>query len=290
MKLMTKFNLILLVLFGAAGLAISQLAYNFLINDARRQVLQEAEMMMASARAVREYTTSNVEPLLSHKLRSNTAFHAETVPAFGATTTFNKLRKDYPAYGYKETTLNPTNLEDRASDWESDVIQSLRENPGQKQVHGERESPNGPVLYLASPITATAPCLECHSVPSAAPASMIAIYGTANGFGWKQNEIVGAQIVSVPMSVPVEIAKQAYHRLLVYLIVTLIVTIVVLDIGVYFLVVRPLALVSGTADRVSTGEKNVPPLPVKGKDEIATVTAAFNRMQVSLSKALKMLE
>jgi protein-histidine pros-kinase len=31
---------------------------------------------------------------------------------------------------------------------------------------------------------------------------MIAIYGTNNGFGWKENEIVGAQIVSVPMSVP----------------------------------------------------------------------------------------
>jgi len=86
------------------------------------------------------------------------------------------------------------------------------------------------------------------------------------------------------------IAKQAYHRLLLYLIVTLIVTVLALDAGVYYLVVRPLKLVSENADRVSTGEKNVPPLPVKGNDEIATVTAAFNRMQVSLAKALKMLE
>ena len=31
------------------------------------------------------------------------------------------------------------------------------------------------------------------------------------------------------------------------------------------------------------------PLPVKGKDEIARMTAAFNRMQVDLAKALKLL-
>lgn len=290
MKLMTKFNLILLLVFGIGGLTISQLAYNFLINDARRQVLQEAEMMKACAMAVRDYTTSNLQPLLTHRLRSNTTFHPEWVPAFGATTTFSKLRRHYPEYGYKEATLNPTNLEDRASDWEEDVITTLRKNPDKQQIVGERESANGPVLYLAGPIVADPPCLECHSVPSAAPASMIAIYGTNNGFGWKENEIVGAQIVSVPISVPLGIAKEAYHRLLLYLIATLIVTVLALDAGVYYLVVRPLKLVSANADRVSTGEKNVPPLPVKGNDEIATVTSAFNRMQVSLAKAFKMLE
>ena len=290
MKLLTKFNLILLVLFGIGGWVISELAYTFLISDARRQVIQEAELMMASARAVRDYTTSNLAPLLSHRLQGNTTFHPETVPAFSATTTFNKLRQRYPAYGYKEATLNPTNLEDRASDWESDVIRLMREHPEQKEITGERDSASGRSLYLASPIVATAPCLECHSLASAAPASMLAVYGSANGFGWKSNEVVAAQIVSVPMSVPVDIANQAYRRLLFYLVATLLVTIAALDAGVYWLVIRPLRLVSQAADRISTGEKKVPPLPVKGKDEIAVLTASFNRMQVSLTKALRMLE
>jgi methyl-accepting chemotaxis protein len=290
MKLMTKFNLILLVLFGAGGFAISQLALSFLINNARSQVLQKAELMMASAKAVRDYTSSNIEPLFSHRLRSTTSFHAETVPAFGATATFNKLRQQYPDYGYKEAALNPTNLEHRASDWEADIIQKMRDQPDQTQIVGERESATGRSLYLAKPIQAGMSCMECHSVASAAPAAMIASYGMANGFGWKPGEIVAAQIVSVPMSVPLEIANKAYHRLLLYLSATLIMTIAALDAGVYWLVIRPLKLVSENANRVSTGEKDVPPLPVNGKDEIANVTASFNRMQVSLIKAFKMLE
>jgi HAMP domain-containing protein len=290
MKLLTKFNLILLVLFGAGGVLIAYLSYGFLIGNARREVMAEAELMMASAKSVRDYTSTDLAPLLEQNPRHKTHFLAETVPAFGATTTFNNLRVKYPDYTYKEATLNPTNPEDRASDWEADVIHGLRDHPEENQATGQRDTPRGETVYLASPIVAKHSCLECHSVPSAAPKGMLAVYGSANGFGWKENEIVGAQIISVPMSVPVKIADQAFHRLLIYLIVTLGITIATLDAGLYWFVIRPLKLVSDTADRVSKGERNVSPLLVIGNDEIATVTASFNRMQVSLAKALAMLE
>jgi protein-histidine pros-kinase len=217
-------------------------------------------------------------------------FLAETIPFYGATTTFKNLRVKYPDYDYKEAALNPTNPEDRAADWEVDVIRSLRDHPGQQETVGERVTPNGPSLYLARPIVAEHSCLGCHSVPSAAPKAMLTVYGSANGFGWKENDIVGAQIISGPTSVPVAAANQAFHRLLLFLILTLLLTAIALDAGVYWLVIRPLKLVSNSADQVSKGEKNVAPLVVAGSDEIAMVTASFNRMQLSLAKALAMLE
>jgi hypothetical protein len=82
MKLLTKFNLILLVVFGAGGLILSQVAYAALIANARREVLQEAELMMASARAVRDYTSSELAPLLEQNPEHKTRFLAETVPSF----------------------------------------------------------------------------------------------------------------------------------------------------------------------------------------------------------------
>jgi HAMP domain-containing protein len=289
MNLLTKFNLILLVLFGIGGLIISLVIYSFLIGNAQREVLKEAQLMMASAMSVREYTSSDIGPLLQQNPEHKTRFLAETVPAFGALSTFNKLRKNYPDYTYREATLNPTNPEHRATDWEADVIAYLRDHPKQSQVNGHRDTPVGPAMYLATPIVASPPCLECHSTPAAAPPAMIATYGSNNGFGWKPDSIVGAQIVSVPMSVPLEKARQAFRLLLIYLIGTLVAAIVVLDAAVYFIVIRPLKLVSDAADRVSKGETNPPPLPVRGSDEIAAVTASFNRMQLSLAKAFKML-
>jgi HAMP domain-containing protein len=292
MKLLAKCNLILLVIFGAGGFLISQLAYSFLIGNARREVLQQAQLMLASAKSVRDYTASDLSPLLQQNPGHRVRFLPETIPFYGATTTFNNLRKDNPNYAnytYKEAALNPTNLEDRASDWEADIIHELR-NHGAPQIMNERPTPSGRSLYIANPIKATQECLECHSVPSAAPRAMLAVYGSANGFGWKKDEIVGAQIISVPMTVPIEIANRAYHQLLFYLVFTLIVAILALDAGIYLFVIRPLRTVSDTADRVSRGEKNVPPIKVKGNDEIATVASSFNRMQLSLAKALKMFE
>ena len=289
MKLLAKFNLILLVVFGAGALVICELSYTFLIGNARREVLAQAELMVASTGAVRDYTAEDLKPLLEQNPRHRVRFLAETIPAFAATTTFNHVRKSYPEYSYKEATLNPTNPEDRASDWEADVIRDLRDHPEQQQAIGDRDTPSGRALYLAHPIRVNAACLECHSVPSAAPRAMLAVYGSANGFGWKPNEIVGAQIISVPMSVPVAIANEAFRRLLVALVLILLAAIIALDMGVYWFVIRPLRIVSASGDRISKGERNVPPLVVSGKDEIASVTASFNRMQLSLDKALAML-
>ncbi len=289
MKLLTKFNLVLLLFLGASGLIIAHLAYQFLMRNARDQVVQQAELMMASARSTRDYTSDQIKPLLLKNPEHEISFLPQTVPAFAATTIFNAMRKSYPDYSYREATLNPTNLIDRADDWESDIIHYFANHPGEKRLVVERETPTGRQLYLARPITAAKSCLECHSTPDVAPAAMIRTYGSQNGFGWKLDQVIAAQIVSVPMSVPNRVADNAYRSLILFLIVTFLVTIAALDTALYLIVIRPLRRVSQSADRISKGETDLPELQPQGRDEIAEVTASFNRMHVSLAKALKML-
>ena len=290
MKLLTKFNLILLLLFAAGGLIVSQVISSFLLSNARQEVLREAELMMASATSVRDYTASNLDPLLAQNPEHKSRFLPETVPAFAATTVFNSIRKSYPDYSYREATLNPTNLIDRAEDWEADIVRYFADHPNDNKIVGERETPTGRYLYLARPMVAKQSCLECHSTPDVAPAAMIKAYGPQNGFGWKLNQVIAAQIVAVPMAVPVQVADKAYRSLIIFLIATFVLTILALDTGLYVIVIRPLHRVSQAADRISKGDTDVPGLEVKGRDEIADVTSSFNRMRVSLEKALKMLE
>jgi protein-histidine pros-kinase len=145
------------------------------------------------------------------------------------------------------------------------------------------------VLYVAAPVVAEPGCLQCHSQPSLAPATMIKHYGSDHGFGWKANEVVGAQIVSVPMSVPIELANKGFRNLLISLGAVFLLTIVLIDVAIYFIVIRPLRRVSRNADLISKGEIDLPQLELKGKDEISEVTASFNRMHTSLIKAFEML-
>jgi protein-histidine pros-kinase len=107
MKLLTKLNIVLIVFFGAGGILIAQLAKNFLLNNARDQVVQQAELMMAAAKATREYTNDQLKPLLLKNPDHEINFLPQTVPAFSAITIFSALRKNYSDYTYREATLNP---------------------------------------------------------------------------------------------------------------------------------------------------------------------------------------
>jgi len=149
----------------------------------------------------------------------DTEFHAQSVPAFAATEIFNYLREKYPEYSYKEAALNPTNPRDRSTDWEADIINQFRNNADQKDDAGSRDTPNGQATWYARPIKINnESCLKCHNTPNDAPPEMLKQYGLANGFGWKLNEIIGAQIVSVPVATPLSMAETAFRSLAVWLL------------------------------------------------------------------------
>lgn len=289
MKLIVKFNLVLSLVFlvGLGGAAY--VSHEVLQRNARDEILQNARIMMQGSLAARGYTISQITPLLQNQL--NYEFLPQTVAAYAATEYFNELRKQYPDYTYMEATLNPTNPRDRATDWEADIVNSFRNTQGQTEIMGERDTPAGRTLYLARPIKITDPgCLRCHSVPDAAPASMLARYGSANGFGWQLNEIVGAQVVSVPMEVPIQRADATFRVFMVLLVALVGFIFVLLNILLITLVIRPVNRLARIADRVSLGEMNVEEFPVKGRDEISTLAESFGRMRKSLVHALKMLE
>ncbi len=290
MKLLAKFNLMLIVLFGIGLLLVLQLSRRFLEENAREQIIQQARLMVSSARSTRDYTEEELDPLLEKTPDSAERFLPQTIPFYAATVTFNHLRRDYPDYSYKEAALNPTNPRDRAEDWEADIIHYFRDHPGKTELMGERNTPMGQTIYLAQPIAVSEGCLRCHSSPAVAPPTEVSTYGSSNGFGWKANEVVGAQIVSVPTEVPLGIAHQAFRTLLLYLSLTFLATMIVIDLGLYTVVIVPLRRLAKAADLVSKGDLSQPEFVVKGRDEIAEVTGSFNRMYVSLIKAMKMLE
>jgi protein-histidine pros-kinase len=288
-SLLAKVNAILVSVFAAALVPAGWLSWNLLQGNARREVLSNARLMMQTALAVRGYTSQQIQPLLAPRLADT--FLPQSVPAYSATEVFNRVRQSHPEYSYKEATLNPTNPRDRTVDWEADIVQVFRGDAARAEVVGERDTPTGRTLFLARPLKITDKnCLSCHTTPDTAPASLVKAYGPANGFGWKLNEIIGAQIVSVPMSVPFTMAKSAFGTLLASLVVVFALTLVALNLLLNYAVIRPLRRLAKLADEVSLGNLDAPEAPVAGRDEVGALAGSFNRLRFSMIKAMKMLE
>ena len=287
MSLRMKFNLVLVVIFALGFAICGYFSYDLLQRNARNEVLRNAGLMMDTAIAIRGYTVNQVKPHLADKLTHT--FLPQSVPAYAATETINDLRQKYPQYSYKEATLNPTNPRDRAMGWEWQLVQQFREQIGQREIVGERGEGNSKILYLARPIQITNEgCLSCHSEPEQAPQSMIDLYGPNNGFGWQLNEVVGTQLVTVPMSVPIANANTAFKTFMGSLLGLFVMLFLVINIMLSRMIIKPIADMSKAANEISTGNFQISEFAESGKDEVAILATSFNRMRRSLLKAMQM--
>ncbi len=289
MKLLLKFNIIF-VLVMALGVGVSAyISRDLLQRHAQEEVLNSARQLMENALAVRNYTATQITKLLETQMKYE--FLPQSVPSYSATEVLATLRTKYPEFQYKEATLNPTNPRDRADSWEVDIVNQFRNNPELKDFVGQRDTPAGRSLYVARPVRITNPaCLACHSSVEAAPKTMVDKYGPANGFGWNLNEVVSAQIMSVPMELPLKRAEQTFKVFVGSLIGVFVAVGIVLNLMIWFVVVRPVTQLSALADRVSQGDLEAPDFARKSRDEIGVLADSFARMRASVVQAMKMLD
>jgi HAMP domain-containing protein len=285
---LVRINLALIAVCALAALAVAVTSRSLLQASAKREAFAAAGLMMDSALAIRAYTATEIRPLLDDKMK--TEFRPQSVPSYAATQNFLKVRERHAEYSYKEATLNPTNPRDRTTDWEADIVQKFRNDAAVHEVSGERDTPLGRTLYLARPIRAAAECLVCHSLPAAAPTTLITRYGSNNGFGWQVGEVVGAQIVSVPLASATASADQVYRNLMAWLGVLLAAFLLVANGTLYLLVVSPMRKMARVADQLSLNDMSAADFPTGGGHEIAALALSFNRMRKSLHKALQLLE
>jgi HAMP domain-containing protein len=289
LQLGQKFTLLLLLVF-LGGILASSLALSSVLNqNAQVQLTTKALMLMETMNSVRDYTTNQVNPELADRL--TVEFLPETVPAYAAREVFESFRGNpiYADFFYKEATLNPTNLRDKADGFEAQLVEAFKQQGATQETSGFRQTPAGDIYYIARPIKVTkASCLECHSTPAAAPASMIDRYGASNGFGWNLDEIIGAQVISVPAEKVLKSARQSLLLILGIFVIAFSVAIFMVNLWLKRYVVRPLNRMAMAAEAASMGDPSAE-FSQTSNDEVGKLAEAFNRMQMSLQMAMQRL-
>lgn len=269
------------LLLGVGGL------YKILHDRAIQRTALEAGRFLSTATAIRAYTDSHIGPALL-RLAPN-QFHEETVPAFAAQSIYRRVQQSYPGYTYSEPALNPTNPNDRPTPFEVELLKRFRANPDLKELQGVRDGIGGAVYYLARPIKAGADCLACHDTPQRAPAAMVAKYGPSNGFGWKLNETVAMQSLTIPAAAELKDTGEIAMILGGGLLLMFVAIYFALTLSIDSLVVRPLRALATAAEAASTASRSDATLAVSGAQEIRTIAAAIERLRISLAKSLARL-
>ena len=260
---------------------------------ATSQIDHHASSMMGFMDAVRQYTNNHIDPIISPQNQTSDKFLPESTPSYSSqrVLAYLKANADYANYSYREPALNPTNPLDRADPLETQLIRAFRANADLTVLTGIRQAAGGSSHYVARPIRVSdQKCLACHSTHQAAPKSLVATYGSENGFSWKLGEVVGAQIVSVPIGAIYKAKHDSLGLVGSLNLATYAVTSVVLLAFISRAIVRPMREISARAfeasihpDRVEFSEKH-------RADEIGRIAQSIERMKQSLLIAMQMLK
>ena len=290
-KISTKFNLFIILIFIMGILLSGATFWTVLRQRAEAEVSSKALVLMETINGVRNYTQDRINPLLKERLETESEFTPETVPSFSAREVFEYFRKNpgYESFIYKEAAPNPTNLRDQADDFEAKLVKEFQ-NQSTSQKNGWRDFPFGQAFYTARPLAITKQsCLECHSTPDIAPKSLLKTYGTKNGFGWKLNDIVAAQIIYVPAEEIMASIRRSFVMTLGILIGTFFVIVFSINFLLKRTVIQRIQKIAKTAQAVSRGDMKAD-FEEDSKDEIGILVIAFNRMKSSVQVAMKLLD
>jgi len=294
MRLETRFAGIIASCFVFGICTAGYISYRLEARQAREEVKQKADMVLETAMAVRAYTSEEVAVALQ-AMDDKGNFHAAQVPSFAAQSAMRRLAQKLPEYQYRESSLNPTNLNDRATDWEVGLLRAFQADPQRTELSGELGAGQDRQYYVARPIRMGSPaCLYCHSTPEAAPKAMVARYGAGNGFGWRMGDVVGLQLVRVSTA-PAE--AKAFNSVVVT--IGSITSVFVLAAAVMLLLLRrhvtsPLEALTRVALATSLDkpldklQEDIPLPPGHGQFE--ELQRAIQRLKASMDHALRLIE
>ncbi|MDD0812201.1 DUF3365 domain-containing protein [Curvibacter sp. RS43] len=290
MRLETRFAGIIALCFVFGVVAAGCISYRLEARQAQDEIKQKADMVLETALAVRAFTSEEVTQALA-TLPDPDRFHAAQVPSFAAQSAMHRLADKLPGYKYRESSLNPTNVNDRATDWEVGLLRQFQGDPNRQELIGEVGEGAARQYYVARPIRmSSSACLQCHSVPAAAPKAMLARYGSSNGFGWQMGDVVGLQLVQVATA-------PAEQKALNSVVVTIgsITSVFVLSAAVMLLLLRrhvthPLAALTQVALASSLergpGGASLPVAP----GEFSDLQKAILRLKSSVDQALRLMD
>ena len=235
-----KFQLGLGVIFIGFGIIIAGLIYTHERQMLQESALNSSRLVMACVESTRAYVGEVLRPRM-YRLLGPDAFVLEAMStSYVSRTVMEHFGRTLPEYRYRRVAVRARNPHSTPNAMEHELIDHFATNPRQDQWQGMRQVAGAVSFIHARPVVMEASCLNCHGDPAAAPRALIEQYGAERGFGYRDGQLAGVMVVSIPVDVALQEIKD--RALSVFWVTLLLLTVLYLFISFLFdrMVVRSL--------------------------------------------------
>ena len=242
--------------------------------------------------SIRKYVAHNIRPLMYELLGQNEFIPSAMSTSYISRTIFEDVRKNFPDYIIKFSSDNPRNPVNKAGPEELKIIKHFNKQPHLKIWKGVIKIKGNQYMGIFSARRMETSCLRCHGDPKDAPNSLIEKYGDKAGFHRPIGEIIGMDVVAIPLGKITEglwdksknISFLTIGALLLFFLSTVVV--------MRFVIIKRIQRVAGHFGKI-TSQKNyvhIEPIKIEGKDEISQMAKGFNLLVGELSQFYVALE
>lgn len=296
-KLSTSFNLLI-----AASFVTSALAMILIVNhQQRKQALIEAEakalIILDRNLATHRYFTDELKPHVFAMTAANRQRDFFDPAWMSSTYAVRKIDTLFKANGqndyyYKECAINARNPQNEADDYERAFIVALRSNPLITTRSGVRTIAGKPYFFVMKQGERMEnSCLRCHSIPDAAPASLVSLYGDKRSFHRKEGELASAISIRIPLNSAFAEANRFSLQLSAMLLALLA---LIAGLQAWLgkrLVLAPIAAIRAKAKQIASDEAHLgDKISIASGREFMEMAEAFNSMSRNLRLSRDNLE
>ncbi len=282
-----RFLVVIGILSLVSAMILAYTSYQFSVENAMDDARTQGSIVFNMIDSSRMYFKKHQRPLIG-KLVEKDRFYPEIMSGFVVSRgVWDIFEERFPGYKFKQATLDPLYLPNKADVDEIKLIEMFEENKNLIDKEGVMTKGDRHFYYFARPIMVTAACLRCHGNPEEAPKDQLEIYGTTNGYDWHNGQIVSTSIVYVPLDRAMAAAKKSATSLFAMGATGIL---VLMGVMWFFLsrgVVSPLAKLEQKTTQISLGKELDVEMGVNSKDEIGSLARAIDRLRISTAKLLE---
>ena len=287
-SLQSKFTVgIILILGGFSGL-LSYGLYRQLEDSLVDNVYEQSQIILAELEAIRTYVAETLRPKISSLVPSDEFVLEAMSTTFVSRQIMDRFHTTFPNFIYKRAAINPRNDNNRADSFESSILLRFANDNTLKEWQGIVLRGKERFFVRMVPIHMDSPCMRCHGDPGDAPARLVGLYGLQGGFGKKQGEIAGMDVLSFPVESAMIRIRHQVLAILGPSILALVVAIGLLIVLFRNLVVNRIGAVERFfTEFVSDGSDLSRRIKSEQNDEIGQLCSGFNVMADKLSEIIK---
>ncbi|MEN8139732.1 MAG: DUF3365 domain-containing protein [Thermodesulfobacteriota bacterium] len=287
MSIRARFLLLIGVLSLIAASTLAFISYHYSVSNTFNEAKEKGKLIFDYLEASKVFFREEQRPLIN-KLVEEDRFYPELMSGFVMTRgVWDRFKRNNPDYIFKQATVDPLYPPNKADNSELKIIGEFRANDALKTSEGEITIEGEEYFYFARPIKVKSKCLRCHGDPADAPRDQVEIYGTAEGYHWKDGDTVAAFMVYIPIAKALAKARQSGISLFIVGIAGIVILMTILWFFFDRSIISPITLLKQAATDISLGKNLKTSIGAQSKDEIGALSRALDRLRISVDRILE---